>query len=230
MGYKVAWERLKTEYGQGKLVVNAHVEEIVNLPIVNGSNYLKVQEFYETVSRNHDALLTMGEADILRGFVMSTLNKLPQVRPDIVRTDDNWENWNMETLIKNLQAWLRRNKPGDPPRTLREPPIKRERHWFAAKGSDQPRERATPSCLYCKEDQWADNCATIPTVEARRKLFHDNQLCCNCGKPGHPARKCRSRGCYKLINHPKNKRTFYNSRRVDKVLQGNLRKRHHTSI
>ena len=83
---------------------------------------------------------------------MSTLNKLPHVRPDIVRTDDNWEDWNMETLIKNLQAWLRRNKPGDPPGTLREPP-KRERHWFAAKGSDQPRERAAPCCMYCKEDR-----------------------------------------------------------------------------
>ena len=95
--------------------MNAHEEEIVNLPIVN---YLKVQEFYETVSRNHNALLTMGQAEILRGFVMSTLNKLPKVRPDIVRTDDNWENWNMETLINNLQAWLRRNKPSDRPGTL----------------------------------------------------------------------------------------------------------------
>ena len=75
--------------------MNAHVEKKVNLPVVKGSNYLKIQEFYESVSRNYDALLTMGEADILRGFVMSTLNKLMQVRPDIVRTDENWENCDM---------------------------------------------------------------------------------------------------------------------------------------
>ena len=73
--------------------MNAHREEIVNLPIVKGSNYLKIQEFYESVSRNYNALLSMGEADILRGFVMSTLNKLPQLTPDIVRTDENWENY-----------------------------------------------------------------------------------------------------------------------------------------
>ena len=66
----------------------------------------------------------------------------------------------METLINNLQAWLRRNKPGDPPGTLREPP-KRERHWFAAKGSDQPRERAAPCCIYCKEDHWANDCTSL---------------------------------------------------------------------
>ena len=75
IGYKIAWERLKSEYGKNKLVVNAHVEEIVNLPVIKGSNYLKIREFYESVSRNYDALLTMGEADMLRGHVMSTLNK-----------------------------------------------------------------------------------------------------------------------------------------------------------
>ena len=62
----------------GSVGYSSNVEEIVKLPIVKGYDYLKVQEFYETVSRNHDALLTMGEADILRGFVMSTLNKLRQ--------------------------------------------------------------------------------------------------------------------------------------------------------
>ena len=93
----------RSEYGQSKLFVNAHVEEMVNLPVVKGSNYLKIQEIYESVSRNYGALLTVGEADMLRGFVMSTLNKIPQVRPDIGQTDENWENWDMEALINNLR-------------------------------------------------------------------------------------------------------------------------------
>ena len=59
IGYKIAWERLKSEYGQSKLVVNAHVEEIVNLPVIKGSNYLKIQEFNESVTRNYNVLLTM---------------------------------------------------------------------------------------------------------------------------------------------------------------------------
>ena len=87
--------------------MNAHVEEIVTLPVIKGSNYLKIQEFYESVSRNYDALLTMGEADMLRGLVMSTLNKIPRVRPAIVPTDENWEEWDMEGLINNLLQWLK---------------------------------------------------------------------------------------------------------------------------
>ena len=89
IGYKIAWEKLKSDYGQSKLVVNAHLEEILNLPVVKGSNYLKIQEFIESASRNYYALLTMGEADMLWGFVTSTLNKIPQMRPNIVRTNEN---------------------------------------------------------------------------------------------------------------------------------------------
>ena len=108
--------------------MNALVEQIVNLPVVKGSNYLKIQKFYETVSRNYDALLTMGESNMLRGFVLSTLNKIPQVRPDIVRTDENWENWDMEALINNLRQCLKRHKVDDAPRDSGGVRPKREKH------------------------------------------------------------------------------------------------------
>ena len=77
LGYKTAWERLQKEYGQTKLVVNAHMDEIINLTPVKGSSFEKVREFYEVLSKNYDALQTLGEADMLRGFVMTTLKKLP---------------------------------------------------------------------------------------------------------------------------------------------------------
>lgn len=56
---------------------------------------------------------TLGEEDMLRGFVMTQLKKIPQVKPNLVRVDDNWGEWSMKELIKNLQKWLKRNKAGD---------------------------------------------------------------------------------------------------------------------
>ncbi len=102
-GYKKAWEWLKCEYGQTKVVVNCHIEEIINLSPVKGINYENVQTFYEQLSKNVDALQTLRESEMLKGFVLATLNKLPQVKPDIVRTDDNWENWAMEDLLGAMQ-------------------------------------------------------------------------------------------------------------------------------
>ena len=52
IGYKIAWKRVKSECGQNKLKVNVTVEEIVNLLVIKGFNSLKIQEFYESVSRN----------------------------------------------------------------------------------------------------------------------------------------------------------------------------------
>ena len=72
------------------------------MPTIKASNYDKIQEFYDKLSNNFDALQTLGLGDKLQGFVMTTLNKLPHVRPDLVKVDNNWEDWSMEELITNL--------------------------------------------------------------------------------------------------------------------------------
>ena len=189
VGYKTAWERLKKEYGQTKVVVNAHMDEIINLTPVRGSNYSKVQEFYEKLSKNFDALQTLGEGEKLHGFVMATLNKLPQVKPDLVRVDENWEDWSMEDLIDALQKWLRRNHT----ETSAEQHKKSEKHLFTLKG-----EKPTPYCLFCrKHDHWSDSCTVVTELADRKRFFKDHSLCFNCGRSSHRAEQCRKRGCLK---------------------------------
>ena len=60
-----------------------------SLTPVRGSNYRKVREFYEKLSKNFDALQTLEEGEKVHGLVMATLNKLSQVRPYLVRVDEN---------------------------------------------------------------------------------------------------------------------------------------------
>ena len=64
------------------------MDKIINLPMVKGTNYVNIQEFYEEVRKNHDTLLTLGEADMLWGFVITTLIKLLPVKLDLVCTDE----------------------------------------------------------------------------------------------------------------------------------------------
>ena len=59
--------------------------------MTRGSNYERVHKFYEKLSENFDELQTLGEGEMLKGFVLSTLNKLPQEKPDLVRIDEGWE-------------------------------------------------------------------------------------------------------------------------------------------
>ena len=70
------------------------------------------------LSKNYEILVTMGGVYMLRGFVISTLNKLSHRKPDFVRTDDNWKNWQMEDLVNHLQEWLKRNRTEEQPGTI----------------------------------------------------------------------------------------------------------------
>jgi hypothetical protein len=73
------------------------MDEIITLPVIKGTNYENIQEFYEKLSKNYNALQTLGEGNMLKGLVMTTLNKLPNVKPDLVRIDESWEEWDGKT-------------------------------------------------------------------------------------------------------------------------------------
>ena len=168
------------------------MESIIDLSPVKGANYEKVQVFYEQLFKNFDALQTLGESDMLKGFVLTTLNKLPQIEPDLVRSAENWEDWGMEDLLKALQKWLKINKTEDPPKRHDE---KRERNWYT--GKREQKVHAKPHCLFCEKDHWGEACEVVNTIAKRREFFMTKRLCFNCGRPGHREKKCRSHGCFK---------------------------------
>ena len=95
----------------------------------------------------------------LQGFVMTTLNKLPQVKPDLVRVDESWEEWSMEDLIDALQEWLRRN------------------HVESSK-CEKASVLTEPYCLFCrKQKHWSEDCTLVTTLADRKKFFVDHNLC-----------------------------------------------------
>ena len=119
----------------------------------------------------------MGEADMPRGFVISTISKIPQVRPD-----ENWENWDMEALINNLRQWLKRHKVDDAPGDSGGARPKREKHWYN-------KEKGDPVCIFCGGKHWGE--------KTRRQFFQEKKLCFNCGRAEHWGKQSRSRGCFK---------------------------------
>ena len=41
---------------------------------------------------------------MFKGLVVSTLNKLPQVKSDLVLIDKDWGNWDKKSLLKAIQG------------------------------------------------------------------------------------------------------------------------------
>ena len=143
LGYKTAWDRLKTEFGQSKTVVAANMEEIINFPVTIGSSYERVRELYEKLSRNFDALQTLGRDGCSR-FCSFNLKQGPQSE---TRSSEGWEDCNMEKLIDSIKKWLKRYKAKDNYKdqtdTRRE-----ERNYFSQKA---------PHCLFCNQTYWGDS-------------------------------------------------------------------------
>ena len=171
------------------------MEEIIKLPVVRGSNYARIQDFHHHLARNFDALKTLGEDAMLSGLVVSTLNKVPMVKPDLVHLDESLKEWDMKGLLDALQSWLKGNKSEE----MRggnehEQTKKRERNWYTQGGTPK---NTGPVCLFCEGTHWGDQCTSYNSIAKRRQLFVRKRLCFNCGRPGHRENKCRSRGCFK---------------------------------
>ena len=88
--HKTSWERIKKEYDQTSLAVNAHIDEVVNLSPVRYS-YDKVLGFYESLSEHYDALQTLGEHEkflmdlqCTQSPIFTQLYTVAHIRSDLV--------------------------------------------------------------------------------------------------------------------------------------------------
>lgn len=108
-GYERAKNILKTKYGKLSEVANAHIQQIIALPTVQGSQPSKIHEFYENLVTNAQALETMGKIKEINGYVRVTLDKLPGIRADLVRLDEDWQDWDFPRMIEALRKWCDRN-------------------------------------------------------------------------------------------------------------------------
>ena len=86
-GYAQAKEILLEKYGNDSEIINAYVEEIVALPTINGTQPNKIHPFFEKLRYSVQSVAMLKKLDNVNGYVRMTLNKIPGIRGDLVRTD-----------------------------------------------------------------------------------------------------------------------------------------------
>ena len=83
-GYERAKNIPKNEYGKTSEIINAHVQNIMRLPTVTGTNPAKVHKFYEALFYNVQSLETLGKIERVNGTTRSVLEKLKGIKADLV--------------------------------------------------------------------------------------------------------------------------------------------------
>ena len=90
-GYEGAKNIIKEEYGKTSEIINAHVNNILELPTVTSANPGKVNYFYKTLLFIVQSLETLGKIERVNGMTRSVLDKLKGIKADLVRGQDNWQ-------------------------------------------------------------------------------------------------------------------------------------------
>ena len=185
-GYLRAKNILTTKYGKESKIINAPVNKIMSLPVIQGANPNKILKFYETVLPNLQALETMGKIREVNGYVRMTLDKLEGIRGDLVRTNDNWQDWDFPHLLEALRKWTIRNPPKhreerqSQDRLLPHKPMKP----FLPKNRSYQTRQEEPKrkpCVYCESVKHQSvNCDKVITVQERRRELNRIQLRFDC--------------------------------------------------
>ena len=192
-GYERAKSILSSKYGKPSEVANAHMQCIISLPTINGANPVKIHDFYNKLASNIQTLETMGKIKEIKGFVRTTLEKLPGIRADLVRMDDNWQEWGFPELIESLKKWCDRNPLLSDERKTdhsgSRPPRKDQAYQAKAEGV-----RPQRVCVYCEaEDHKLTACDRVTDGSQRKKILSEKKLCFNCAGSRHRASECRSK-------------------------------------
>ena len=99
-GYARTKSILLAKFGKPSETDAAHIQCITSLPVVSNSNPNKIHKFYEKLIVSVRALDAMHKLKDIKGYVRLTLNKLPLIRTDLVRLDDEWKEWDFPKLLE----------------------------------------------------------------------------------------------------------------------------------
>ena len=125
-GYNRAKSILLSNYGKESEITKAFVKEIMALPVITSANPRRISEFSEKLTYCVQALETMNKLSEVNENVPMTLDKLPAIRGDLVRTNPDWEKWNFAQLSEAVRLWTKRN-PIEERETSEQPNSKRDR-------------------------------------------------------------------------------------------------------
>ena len=170
-GYQRAKNILKSKYGKDSEVANAHIQSLISLPKITSSHPNKINKFYEKLVTHVQALDTMGKLKEIKGYVRLTLDKLPGIKSDLVRKDDKWQDWDFETLTKELSKWIDRN----PEKTEPKQDPKKEQLLQAKQKEGKTQ---TKPCVYCNLTNHRSNeCEKVKGTQERKKTLSEKKLC-----------------------------------------------------
>ncbi|XP_065067288.1 uncharacterized protein LOC135692879 [Rhopilema esculentum] len=204
-GYEEAKRILQKTYGKDIKIHKALIKELEGLESISSiHNTAKIHDFYNKLARIVRTLVTMKKLDSAQSYVYTLVDKLGSVKESLIQKDDDWENWDLQELVENLEKYIDRHPlPVSEIGGTKKRSSDYQAEWkprdkmMLANTMDRAKGKQN-SCVYCDyNNHKSSDCQKVLDLARRREIVKNKRLCFNCTGYGHTASKCRSRGCRK---------------------------------
>ena len=131
----------------------------------------------------------MGKLREIKGYVRVTLDKLPDIRTDLVRLDDEWS-------LRFLKCWWYFVSGVTGIRYIHPTSLLKSLDRFFNSRQENWKQRP---CVFCgSAEHKSVDCSKVVSVAEGKKHLSEKRLCFNCTDTRHRAAECRiTRSCQK---------------------------------
>lgn len=193
--YEEAVATLKKRFGNPQLIINRHMEALLNVSGVSSHHDVRgLRRLYDSVEAHVRGLKALKvPAQTYGGLLTSVLvNKLPNELRLIVTREMTGETWDLERLLRIIEQEIAARERAFLPASQgnnRKPRIPTASALFASNTWSSDNKAV---CVYCDKDHVSSSCTTVTDIATRKEVLRKSGRCYVCLKRHHLSRDCRS--------------------------------------
>ena len=205
--YQNAVELLKTRFANKQVIVNCHMDRLMNIaPLNSGANVNKLRAMLDEVETQVRGLSSLGISSKDYGSLLVSVlfkDKLPNDIKLLIGRKLSSENWTLENVLKILRVEVEtRERCGISAISESKKPAYYSSNYTKHQATGSVLMTAEggkkPNCTYCQSKHPSVDCHILTDVNARKHILRKNGRCYVCLRKNHIASRCTSAGkCYK---------------------------------
>ena len=203
--YEKAIDILKSRYGQRQVIINSHMEHLLNLQAVTDSRELrKLRKLYDTIEQDIRGLRSLDvEVSSYGSLLISVIQgRLPRDILIDIGKEMNLKHggvWNPETLMESLKLEIETRECVKIKGSFKESSSHTRKPGYG-KNTSIPQTSAAllggnsaPDCTFCLGKHPSFDCHVVTNLQEQKNILRETGRCFLCLRRGsHISRDCKS--------------------------------------
>ena len=194
--YKEAFYILKKIFGNKQQIITKHMDILLNVEAVSSQHTIKgLRHLYDLVESQVRGLESLGVELTSYGILLLSvlLQKLPPDLRLILSREIREDDWNLDSLFRQLEEENKARERAMPPSTQPSTARKtRPRNDSTSTADTLLAPTNTPSCCFCHQSHPSSGCKTVLDIGERKRILMRSGKCFICLKKYHISKECHS--------------------------------------